>query len=79
MLVHEKCIQLYLIHKIIKCMHLFLFGEHMEESGKWIANYERLVEGTSDEHMVLKEELVVALTLGSARTACTERYPAVLR
>ena len=74
MLVHEKCIQLYLKHKIIKCMHLFLFGEHMEESGKWIANYE-----TSDEHMVLKEELIVALTLGGARTAGTERYPAVLR
>ena len=77
MLVHEKCIQLYLKHKIIKCMHLFLFGE--EESGKWIANYERLAEGTSDEdraaHMVLKEELVVALALGGARTTCVERYP----
>ena len=38
---------------------------------------ERLAEGTSDEdraaNMVLKEELVVALTLGGARTACTER------
>ncbi|RLM93040.1 hypothetical protein C2845_PM08G15390 [Panicum miliaceum] len=30
-------------------------------------------------HMVLKEELVVALTLGGARSACTGSYPAVLR
>ena len=58
---------------------IFLFGQHMKESGKWIANYERLAEGTSDEdraaHMVLKEELVVALALGGARTTCVERYP----
>ncbi|CAO2177127.1 unnamed protein product [Urochloa humidicola] len=62
---------------------LFLFGEHMEESNKWKTNYERLAAGSSDEdraaHMVLKEELTIALTLGGARTACSERYPAVLR
>ena len=62
---------------------IFLFGQHMKESGKWIANYERPAEGTSDEdraaHMVLKEELVIALALGGARTACSERDPAVLR
>ncbi|PUZ56372.1 hypothetical protein GQ55_5G292300 [Panicum hallii var. hallii] len=67
----------YLLHL------LFLFGEHMEESNKWKANYERLAAGSSDEdraaHMVLKEELVVALTLGGARSACSESYPAVLR
>ncbi|CAO2183817.1 unnamed protein product [Urochloa humidicola] len=62
---------------------LFLFGEHMEEADKWKTSYERLAAGSSDEdraaHMVLKEELAIALTLGGARTACSERYPAVLR
>ncbi|CAL4949410.1 unnamed protein product [Urochloa decumbens] len=62
---------------------LFLFGEHTEEADKWKTNYERLAAGSSDEdraaHMVLKEELAIALTLGGARTACSEKYPAVLR
>uniref|UniRef100_K3XRX7 Uncharacterized protein n=1 Tax=Setaria italica TaxID=4555 RepID=K3XRX7_SETIT len=62
---------------------LFPFGEHMEECDKWKASYERLAAGSSDEdraaYMVLKEELVVALTLGGAPTACSDSYPAVLR
>ncbi|CAO2203653.1 unnamed protein product [Urochloa humidicola] len=67
----------YLVHL------LFLFGEHMEEADKWKTSYERLAAGSSDEdcaaHMVLKQELAIALTLGGARTACSENYPAVLR
>ncbi|CAO2203650.1 unnamed protein product [Urochloa humidicola] len=62
---------------------LFLFGEHMEEADKWKTSYERLAAGSTDEdratHMVLKEELTIALTLGGARTACSVSYPAVLR
>jgi Flp pilus assembly protein TadD len=67
----------YLLHL------LYSFGECMEESDKWNARYERLAAGSSDEdrasHVVLKEELVVALTLGGARTACRESFPGVLR
>ncbi|TVU33946.1 hypothetical protein EJB05_15762, partial [Eragrostis curvula] len=62
---------------------LFLFDEKTEEADRWEASYQRLAAVSSEEdrvaHKSLKEELVIALALGGARTAFSDRYPVVMR
>ncbi|TVU33938.1 hypothetical protein EJB05_15754, partial [Eragrostis curvula] len=60
-----------------------LFDEKEEEADRWEASYQRLAAVSSEEdrvaHKSLKEEVVIALALGGARTAFSERYPVVMR
>ncbi|KAK3160956.1 hypothetical protein QOZ80_1BG0069320 [Eleusine coracana subsp. coracana] len=68
-------------HCLVRLM--LLFDEQTKVADQWEASYQHLAAGSSEEdrvaHQSLKEELVIALGLGGARTAFKESSPNLLR